>query len=85
MRSEHNAQCCALQQLETALSLYFEGKDYYSAITLAGTVEEIFGQFLRAEGGESSYDSDTKGAEAIGKALKGECVEGEEADPKSLK
>ena len=43
MRSEHNARCCALQQLETALSLYFEGKDYYSAITLAGAAGKIVG------------------------------------------
>ena len=41
MRSEHNARCCALQQLETALSLYFEGKDYYSAITLASAASKV--------------------------------------------
>ena len=85
VRSEHNARCCALQQLESALSLYCEGKDYYSPITLAGAAEEISGQFLRAEGGESSYDSDTRTAVAIGKALTGEYVEGEEADPTNLK
>ena len=50
---------------------------------LAGTAEEIFGQFLRAAGGESSYDSDTKAAVDIGKALRGESV-GEEADARSL-
>ncbi len=45
MRSQYNVRCCALQQLETALSLYFEGEDYYSAITLAGAGEVELSRF----------------------------------------
>ncbi len=44
----------ALQQLETALRLYFEGKDFAAVVTLAGAADEIFGQLLRATGRESS-------------------------------
>lgn len=37
------------QQLETALRLYFEGKDYYSVLTLAGASEGVFGEFLKKQ------------------------------------
>ena len=43
----HDLQCVALRQLETALCLYFEQKDYYSVITLAGASEEMFSDLLR--------------------------------------
>ena len=43
----HDLQCVALRQLETALCLYFEQKDYYSVITLAGASEEMFSELLR--------------------------------------
>ena len=65
----------ALQQLETALHLYFEGKDYASAITLAGVADEIFGQLLRATGRENSLDEMTKAVVAIQEKLFGEAIE----------
>jgi len=34
------------QQLETALQLFFAGRDLFSVITLAGAAEEILGQLL---------------------------------------
>ena len=48
----HNVEQAALQQLETALRLYIEDEDYYSAITLAGAAEEILGKRLAAENEE---------------------------------
>ena len=48
----HNVEHAALQQLETALRLYCEGEDYYSAITLAGAAEEILGKTLAAKNEE---------------------------------
>ena len=43
----HDIQCAALRQLETALRLYFEGEDYYSVVTLAGASEEVLGKLLK--------------------------------------
>ena len=37
----------ALNQLETALDLFFAKRELFSVITLAGAAEEIFGQLLR--------------------------------------
>jgi len=37
----------ALNQLETALGLYFAKRELFSVITLAGAAEEIFGQLLQ--------------------------------------
>ncbi len=48
-------------QLDTALELFLDQKNYSSAITLAGAAEEIFGRALSLAGGkpalESSYES----------------------------
>ena len=62
----------ALQQLETALRLYFEGKNFASVVTLAGAADEIFGKLLRAAGRESSLDEMTKAVVAIQQRLFGE-------------
>ena len=45
----HNMQCVALRQLETALRLYFEREDYYSVITLTYASEGIFDGLLRRQ------------------------------------
>lgn len=47
----------ALSQLETALRLFEEGREYASAITLAGAADEVFGKFLAATGRETSLES----------------------------
>jgi len=41
----------AFNQIETALSLYFEEKDLFSVVTLAGAAEEILGQLLQGRNG----------------------------------
>lgn len=47
----------AKEQLETALRLYFEQRDFYSVITLAGAAEEILGKMLNHNGGKHLLDS----------------------------
>lgn len=47
----------ALSQLETALSLFTQGKEFASVITLAGAAEEVFGQFVTAAGSDNSLES----------------------------
>ena len=69
----------ATRQLETALAIYFEGRDYYSAITLAGAADEIFGQVLRAQGEETRVEEIAKSVAAIYKKLYGT-----EITPKSV-
>ena len=44
-------------QLDTALDLFLDEKNYSSAITLAGAAEEIFGRSLAIAGGKSALDS----------------------------
>jgi len=43
----------AANQIETALSLYFEGRDLFSVVTLAGAAEEILGQLLQGRNGKA--------------------------------
>lgn len=43
-------------QLDTALELFLDHKNYASAITLAGAAEEIFGNALTLSGGQSALD-----------------------------
>ncbi len=45
----------ACAQLERAMRLFGEG-DYYSAATLAGASEEIFGALLRRRGEENAFE-----------------------------
>ena len=62
----------ALEQLETALRLYAEGKDYASVITLAGACDEILGKLLAAAGRDNSLASQVKAVTAIQLHLYGE-------------
>jgi hypothetical protein len=68
----HYVTDLALDQLESALRLYFEGKDFASVITLAGAADEIFGKLLSASGKEHSLESLTKAVTAIHEKLFGE-------------
>jgi hypothetical protein len=61
----HSKAHIALTQLETALRLFAEGKDYYSVVTLSGAADEILGRLLEARGGVSALASLTKAATAI--------------------
>lgn len=47
----------AEQQLERALKLFLDEKDYISSITLAGAAEDIIAKTLRDKGGKSSFES----------------------------
>ena len=46
----------ALNQVETALTLFFAEGDLFSVITLAGAAEEILGQLLQQKGGGGLLD-----------------------------
>lgn len=76
---KHNRLEMAKRQLGTALALFFEGNDYYSAITLAGAADEVFGQVLRAQGKEPRLEEIAKSVTAIYKKLYGS-----EITPKSV-
>ncbi len=54
---EPNQLCMAMRQLLTALSLYFDGNDCYSVITLAGVADEILGKRLNELGKEHHLES----------------------------
>jgi len=55
----------ALRQLETALSLFANGHDLFSVITLAGAAEEIYGRLLIEAGRTSALDDLTVAATRI--------------------
>lgn len=51
----HNQKEAACIQLERAIKLFLEEEDYYSALTLAGAAEEIFGQMVERSGAASAF------------------------------
>ena len=53
----HERLNLAKVQLDTALELFLDHKNYPSAITLAGAAEEIFGKALTLDGCKSVLDS----------------------------
>jgi hypothetical protein len=59
------------EQLEVALRLFFEGKEYFAVITLAGAAEELLGAHLKAKGEKTSLEELVKGAVRISAALPG--------------
>jgi hypothetical protein len=72
---EHDRKSMAFTQLETALRLFFEGRDHYSVITLAGAADETFGQILKADGRQSSLATLTEATAAIHLAVFGAALE----------
>ena len=52
----------AHRQIERAIVVFLDDKDYVSALTLAGAAEEILGKLLNNEGREHWLDSISKGA-----------------------
>lgn len=52
----------AHRQIERAIVIFLDDKDYVSALTLAGAAEEILGKLLNKEGKEHWLDSISKGA-----------------------
>jgi hypothetical protein len=65
----------ALVQLETALRLFSEEDDFFSALTLAGAAEEILGLLVIGKGGETSLDSLKNAASAMYQHLFGESID----------
>jgi len=61
----------ACEQLEVALRLFFEGKEYFAVITLAGAADELLGAFFKAKGGTTSLEELVKGSVRISSALSG--------------
>ena len=47
----------AKEQLDTALDLFLDQRNYSAAVTLAGAAEEIFGRALTLKGGKSALNS----------------------------
>ena len=58
----------ATAQLDRAILLYSEG-GYYSAATLAGASEEIFGRYLENTGSQSELKSQIWATQAAGEIL----------------
>ncbi|MGM8063166.1 hypothetical protein [Vogesella indigofera] len=52
----------AHRQIERAIVLFLDDRDYVSALTLAGAAEEILGKLLKKEDKEHWLDSISKGA-----------------------
>ncbi len=59
----------AEHQLERALRLFLDEKDYVCAITLAGASEEILGKLLEKAGKEHALGSFVKACVATGKVV----------------
>lgn len=59
------------EQLEVALRIFFEGKEYFAVITLAGAAEELLGAHLKARGEMTTLEELVKGAVRISAALPG--------------
>ena len=64
----------AVTQLERAIALFEEPKDYLSAITLAGAAEEILGKLVVESGRDSSVTSLARAAVEIHRLLTQENV-----------
>ncbi len=54
----------AVKQLETAIDLFLNHKDYICAITLAGASEEILGKFVEQMGKKSAHKSSAESLKA---------------------
>ncbi len=65
----------AVTQLETALHLFGEEQDLFSALTLAGAAEEILGRLVSGEGKETSLESLKNAALGMYQHLFGETVD----------
>lgn len=61
----------AHKMLETALSLFFERKDYFSVLQIAGACDEIFGKCLKLKGVAPSLEVDVAAINSIKKSLSG--------------
>ena len=70
----------AVELLDRALRMYYEGNSYFAALHLAGGAEEVLGAYVERSGGESSFKSLQRGAVRISKFLNG----GEESSSQDI-
>ena len=59
----------ATQQLDTALMLYFEDKNYFSVITLPGAAEEILAVYLKLHKQPNAFEEMLDSSLLIGELL----------------
>ena len=59
------------QMLETALSLFMEGKDYFSVVQLAGACDEILGKYVNLKGIATSLETEIAESISLKKSLSG--------------
>ncbi|RPA31946.1 hypothetical protein [Shewanella frigidimarina] len=55
------------QMLESAIEEYIDKERYFSAFNLAGVAEEIYGKFIRVNGGKDAQASTIEAVERINK------------------
>lgn len=67
----HERLALAKEQLNTALDLFLDHRNYSCAITLAGAAEEIFGRALTNKGGKSVLDSSYESMAELHRMLHG--------------
>lgn len=70
----------AIELLDRALRMYYEGDSYFAALHLAGGAEEILGAYAEHAGEESSFKSLLRGAVKLSKYFNG----GVESNPKDI-
>ena len=70
----------AIELLDRALGMYYEGNSYYAALHLAGAAEEILGVYVERSGDESSFKSLQRGAVVLSKVIN----DGVESSPQEI-
>jgi hypothetical protein len=70
----------AVELLDRALCMYYEGNSYFAALHLAGGAEEILGAYVERSGCESSFKSLQQAAVRLSKFLN----DGLESKPKDI-
>jgi hypothetical protein len=68
----YNKLNVACELLEVALRLFFEEKEYFAVINLAGAAEELLGAHLKAKGDATSLEELVEGAQRISTGLSGQ-------------
>ena len=61
----------AKELLDAALFLYFDRKEYYASLHLAGAAEVILGAYVKAKGGVPVFEDINTGARRVAELLSG--------------
>ena len=81
MRETTEKLLVAVELLDRALRMYYEGSSYFAALHLAGGAEEILGVYVERREGESSLKSLVSGAVEFSKLLN----DGVASNPKNIR